>query len=267
MVEQVVDLDDPRLDDYRNVSDPELLARGGIFMAEGRLVVARLLQQARIPVRSLLLTATAHEALKTVVRARPDVPLLEVPQTVMNAITGFNIHRGCLAVGIRPDPLGVAALATTAQRLVVVERLANADNVGSIFRSAAALGADGIVLDHASADPLYRKALRTSMGTALQVPYARSQDWDGVLTELRSHGWALLALTPSTDVAPLADVVPHLRGRVAVLVGHEGDGLLPGTMAQCTARARIPMASGVDSLNVATATAIALYELQRASHG
>ena len=267
MVEPIESLDDPRLDDYRNVSDPELLARGDIFMAEGRLVVARLLQQTRIPVRSLLLTSTARAALQPIVQARPDVPLFEVSQTVMNAITGFNIHRGCLAVGVRPDPVDATALAESARRLVVVERIANADNVGSIFRNAAALDGDGIVLDHASTDPLYRKALRTSMGAALRVPYARVRDLDATLTDLKARGWTLLALTPSPDAPPLGAVVPALQGRVAVLAGHEGEGLLPATMALCTARARIPMTSGVDSLNVAAATAIALYELQRADHG
>lgn len=264
MVEPVADFTDARLDDYRNIPDPELIERRGIFVAEGRLVVTRLLAAPEFTVRSLLLTAPAREAVASALALRPDVPVYEVSQSTMNQVTGFNLHRGCLAIGIRPSPRTPESLAANAGRLVALEGVANADNVGSIFRSGAALRADGVLLDAVTTDPFYRKALRTSMGAVLQLPFARTSTWLDTLTAFQARGITLVALTPRADAPSLAQVAHELAGSpVAIVVGHEGEGLTAATLARCDRHARIPMRPDVDSLNVATATAIALYELTR----
>ena len=262
----VEDAEDRRLDDYRNVPDPVLLAERGIFVAEGRLVVRRLLGGSRFAARSLMVTPTAQSALADIVddaaNGASSLPVYVVPQALMNGVMGFNMHRGCLAIGERLPADAPLEIVHAARRIVVAERLANADNVGAIFRNAAALGAGAVILDPATADPLYRKAIRTSMGAALHVPFARASAWPDTLDALRSAGFVLLAMTVSPAAAPLRTVAATLTDRrVAVVVGHEGDGLSEAALAACDVRARIPMANGVDSLNVATATAIALYEL------
>jgi tRNA G18 (ribose-2'-O)-methylase SpoU len=260
-------LDDPGdelLSDYRSVPDPELAARRGLFVAEGRLVVTRLLRDSGLAARSALVTETAFRALRPALEARPGLPVYVVPQAVMNEITGFNIHRGCLAIGERPAPRDWRALAR-GTRLVVVERVGDAANVGALFRNAAAFGAAAVLLGPACADPLYRKAIRTSMGAALVVPFATLDGWPAALRELRAGGHAVVGLTPSAAARPLRDLRAAVAGRpVALVVGHEGDGLTDDARGACEYHARIPMADGVDSLNVATAAAIALYELTHA---
>jgi tRNA G18 (ribose-2'-O)-methylase SpoU len=252
------------LADYRNVPDPELVAGRGLFVAEGRLVVTRLLASDRFAVRSVLLTETAYSSVRGAIDERPDIPVYLVAQDVMNAITGFNIHRGCLALGERPPAQDWRDLAAAGRTLLVLERIGNADNVGSLFRNAAALGADAVLLGPACADPLYRKAIRTSMGAALTIPFAPVADWPHALQELRAAGWSTIALTPHPSAAAACDMGAAIRDRrCAVVVGHEGDGLTPAALATCEHRVRIPMARGTDSLNVATAAAIALYEVGR----
>jgi len=252
-------LSDPRLDDYRNVPDPDLLRTRGIFVAEGRLVVRRLLEAPRFRTRSVLLTHAAHTQLADVLRRRPDLPVYVVTQETMNEITGFNMHRGCLAIGERSPALWWADLAQGASLVIGIERVSNADNVGGIFRSAAAFGAEAVLLGPGCADPLYRKAIRTSMGAALRVPFALVPDWPADLARLGVMGFRLLALTPSDCAPPLREIVDATR--VALLVGHEGEGLSREALAAADVCARIPMAPGVDSLNASTAASIALYEL------
>jgi tRNA G18 (ribose-2'-O)-methylase SpoU len=208
-----------------------------------------------------------------VLRARPDVPVYVVPPAVMTRVTGFNMHRGCLAAGERPRPAvwtdlvgcGGFRLKPEARTLVVLERVANADNVGGVFRNAAALGASAVLLDAASVDPLYRKAIRTSMGAALAVPFARAEPWPDALRTLAGRGFSTVALTPAPAARPLADVIDAIGGTrpVALVLGHEGDGLTPAALDACTHRARIPIGPGVESLNVAAAAAVALYEQRR----
>ena len=252
---------DPRIDVYRAMTDAERLDRLGLFVAEGRLVVQRLLTASRFRATSVLVTPTALGALRATLDAVPDVPVFVAAQEVMNHIVGFPIHRGCVALGHR-EPDRQRFDAASASLVVAVEAIANADNIGSLFRSAAALGADGILLDGASADPLYRKAIRTSMGASLQLPFARAWDWPGMLHDLRRQGLTLLALTPAQDALPLGDVARSFDGRrVALVVGSEGEGLTRATLDACDVRVYIPMTTGIDSLNVATAAAIALYAL------
>ena len=260
-------IDDPedlRLGDFRAVSDPDLAIRRGLFIAEGRLVVRRLLTESRLKTQAVLVTASAMKSIEDVLRTRSDLPVYVVSQQAMNAVSGFNIHRGCLALGERPVPASWHDLVAQARRLVVLEHVGDADNVGAIVRSAAAFGANGILVGPACADPLYRKAIRTSMGAALTIPFAGAEPWPSVLTLLAADGWVVAALTPAADAEPLRAFATSCRAdRVALVVGHEGSGLSGPAIGRCTHRVRIPIGAGVDSLNVAAATAIALYEVSQ----
>jgi len=251
---------DPRIADYRNIPDPSLLEERRLFIAEGRHVVRRLLATDRLVTRSLMVTAPALAALGDVDLSELTVFL--APQPVMNAVTGFDIHRGCLAIGERGAPLDWRSLAR-GHRLVVLERVANADNVGSIFRNAAAFGADGVLIGPDCADPLYRKAIRTSMAASLRVPFAHATPWPDALHDLKASGVTVIGLSPCASAPPIRQVAMERRGPVALVAGHEGDGLTPDAIGACDTLTRIPMAAGVDSINVATAVGIALYELSR----
>lgn len=285
-VERLDDLSDPRLSDYRGVPDPELLRRGEIFVAEGREVVRTLLSRSPLATRSVLVTQTAFDALRDAIEPRlATLPVFVVAQDTIEALTGFNIHRGCLAIGERPASMRLEELlggwpdasrltGTTSperaggrpalpDRLVVLEHIVNADNVGSIFRNAAALGADAVVLGPNCCDPLYRKAIRTSMGAALRVPFAQAGEWPAAVDRLRDAGFTVVALTPSPDAMDIDAFVEgrEAGGRLALLAGSEGPGLSAAALEAADARVRIPMAAGVDSVNVATAVAIALHRL------
>lgn len=255
------DTADSRLDDYRNIPDAQLVRERGLFVAEGRLVVRRLLTESTLTAKSVLATESARQALSDALESRPEVPVFVATPSVMNGIAGFNIHRGCLAVGERPEPRDWQELARGARLIVLLERVANADNVGAVFRNAAAFGADAVLVDEATADPLYRKAIRTSMGAALVMPFGRVPSVPDVLDELREAGFATVAMTPSSSALPLPEVVDAAAARpVAIVLGHEGEGLTQGALEACEFHARIPVSSDVDSLNVATASAVALYE-------
>jgi tRNA G18 (ribose-2'-O)-methylase SpoU len=260
-IEAIHDANDPRLAEYRNLPDAGLL-EGQRFIAEGRLIVRRLLQTPRYRTRSLMVTTTALAAVRDLLDDAPAVPVYVVSQAVMNTVAGFDVHRGCLAAGDRGVPDTLAALAGTASRLAVLERIANADNVGSVFRNAAAFAIDGVILDPASTDPLYRKAIRTSAGCVLQVPFARGDSWPDALRQLQAAGFQLVALTPQPGAMPVRDAAAQLRGqRFALLLGHEGEGLSDAALELADLRVRIPISPAVDSLNVAAASAIAFHEL------
>ena len=266
------DPEDPRLAAYRNLSDPELTARGGLFIAEGRLVVRRLLTRSRYATRSVLVTEAGLASIADALTTHPDLPVYVVPQPVMNGVTGFNIHRGCLALGergsVRPS---WRELITPASLVVVLERVANADNMGAIFRNAAAFDAGAVLLDPACVDPLYRKAIRTSMGAALSLPFASIDPWPEALGVLAGDGFIVIGLTPDPAAVPLREAVRRIDAgrRLALLLGHEGEGLTPAALEMCSMLARIPQSAQVDSLNVGTAAAIALYECSqwRGKHG
>lgn len=257
-------LDDARVDDYRAIGDPAALTSRGLFVAEGRLVVARLVTGRRHAIQSLLLTDTAAAAMAPTLSALdPTVPVYRVPQAVMNGVVGFNIHRGCLALAHRPPlvPLADLPLATMS-RVVVAEGVNNPDNVGSLFRNAAGLGAGAIVLGPGCGDPLYRKAIRTSMGAALDLPWAAAGPWPEALDQLRRAGFAVVAGTPAPGAPSLYDLA--LPRRAAVLVGSEGEGLSADALTHADVVVRIPMHGPVDSLNVATAAAVMLSALAAA---
>ncbi|MGE3842404.1 MAG: TrmH family RNA methyltransferase [Vicinamibacterales bacterium] len=264
MIERV-EADDVRLRWYAGVRDPVLLREGGRFVAEGRLIVARLLEQPEWVVESVLVSDSALAALRDVVDRRPDVLTFVLPAEALAAIAGFNVHRGCLAIGRRRPLPSLSTLVAGAEqgpiRLLGLEGLVDADNVGACFRNAAALGAHAVVLDARCADPLYRKAIRTSMGASLRVPYTRISDWLEGVAWLSSIRVTTVALTPAPDADASAGVSRQLSAasRLALLVGSEGSGLTPRVQRACDHRVRIEMMPGEDSLNVATAAAIALH--------
>lgn len=250
-------LDDPRVSHYQRLADPAQLVERGLFVAEGRLVVRQLLELRQWNVHSILLTPAAVDNL-TDVLPLTDAPIYLVDQTVMNAIAGFNIHRGCVALARRPTATTLDRIATgPLSRVLVMEGVSNPDNVGGLFRTAAAFGADLVVLGPSCGDPLYRKAIRTSMAATLVVPFVTAPQWPGAITDLRTDGFTVAALTPQPKALALRDV-PRCA-KLALVVGAEGDGLSDAAMAAATVRVRIPMSSAIDSLNVTVAASIAMY--------
>ncbi len=265
-------LDDPRIADYRDVRDADLLGERGLFMAEGRFIVAQLASgRSLYRPRSYLLTHQAFEALENAINLDdPDAPPVYVAeQGVMDAITGFHIHRGALSAGERSTPPDVGALLRSVPdgpaTIVLLEGLSNHDNLGGIFRNALAFGAAGIILSPGCCDPLYRKAIRVSMGAALRVPFAVSERWTRDLALVRGAGFRLIALATGPDSEPIERVVRSIDAgeRVAILLGAEGPGLTPEALQLADRVVRIPMAPTVDSLNVATTAGIALHLLAR----
>ena len=256
----IASLDDPRVADYRLITRPALLARAGLLVAEGRLVLRRLVDQPRFRIRSVLLTDTARVALDPVVsRLGPEVPAYVTSQAAMSALAGFEIHRGCLALAERPPLTPVEELdLTTARRLVILEGVNNPDNVGGVFRSAAAFGVDAILLGPECGDPLYRKAIRTSMAATLQVPFAAALPWPQTLETIGARGFRVLGLTPAIDARPLDEYARNVE-RVALVLGAEGHGLTEQALAAVHERVRIPMSGSADSLNVTVAASIALW--------
>ena len=251
----VHDPDDSRLADYVDLSDPDLRRRveaeAGFFIAESPLVVRRLLASGR-RVRSVLVTADQHAALHDVL-ATVAVPVYVAAPPVLRRVVGFELHRGAVASADRwplpplPDVLGAA------RRVAVCERINDHENLGVVFRSAAALGVDAVLLDGECADPLYRRCVRVSIGHAVTVPWTRI----AALDELRTAGFTTVALTPHVDATAIDDVA--WPARVALLLGAEGPGLSDSWQRGADVRVRIPMAAGADSLNVATAAAIAFH--------
>ena len=256
----VAAIDDPRVAAFALLARPEELSRAGLLVLEGRLVLERAVERRTPELVGVLLTDTAAVAMvATVAQVPADVPIYVVSQAVMNGVAGFNIHRGCLALARRPTtvPLDVVDLGTVG-RVLVLEGISNPDNVGGLFRAAAAFGVDLVVLGPGCGDPLYRKAIRTSMGAALHVPTAAAAAWPGDLSRLQQAGLPVWALTPAADAVPLRSLVPPPR--LALLVGAEGAGLTPAAQAAAVCRVRIEMADpSIDSLNVATAAAIGLW--------
>ena len=269
----VASVDDPRLDDFRIVSDPALMRDRELFVAEGRLAVERLLAS-RFRARSLLVIESALAGLEPSLAAGRDnreVDVYITDSAQLRRVTGFRFHRGCLALGERPAPGAAGAglpPAVPGRPLVVLDGVSDPDNVGSIFRNAAAFGAAGVVLSPACADPLYRKAIRTSMGTTLWLPFhaAGAGDWPGVLARVRDAGGRVVALTP---LAPATELEAFVRrgceAGIALVLGNEGGGVSRAVLDLCDERVRIDIAPAVDSLNVANTAAIALQRLRAAS--
>lgn len=231
-------------------------------MVEGRLVLPRLFGS-RYRVHSVLVSEAARESLADVLASRPDVRVLTAGVDVINEITGYDFHRGCLALAFRGEPAERMNLpgADSREPIVLLDSISNPDNIGGIFRSAHAFGAAAVVLGPGCGDPLYRKAIRTSMGATLDVPWTQAANTLDAIDTVRRRGYRVIALTPDAAAAPLREVLAASSAPAAFLLGSEGYGLTPETMAGADATARIPMPhAGADSLNVAAAASIALYE-------
>jgi tRNA G18 (ribose-2'-O)-methylase SpoU len=261
MLRYVTQVGDPALAAYRDVGDPAALERAGLFVAEGRLIVERLLEDGRFHVDSVAVTQPAAVALAGVFAARPDIPVLVCEPDVLQSVTGFDFHRGCLALARRIAADVPLEGLLPAARILALEGVGNPDNVGGLFRTAFALGADAILLDGATGDPLYRKAIRTSMGATLRVPYARAANWPGAITTLRANGFRIIALTPHPEAVALDDASLAAEARLVLVVGSEGHGLTPGSLDYADLRVRIPIDPRADSLNVVVAAGIALKAL------
>jgi tRNA G18 (ribose-2'-O)-methylase SpoU len=259
---------DPRIAPYRNVGNPRALERAGLFVAEGRLIVRRLLGEARFEAISILVTPPALAALADVLSDAHAWPIYVCNQDVVSSVTGFNFHRGCLALVRRPpDGRGLDVI-PDGLRLIALEGVGNPDNIGGLFRVAAAMDVAGVVLDRTCGDPLYRKAIRTSMGAALRVPFVMLDDWLAGLSELRTRGYRLIALTPDPDATLIETLKSCVQDPLVLMLGSEGHGLQPASLAFADVKVRIRMTPGADSLNVVVAGAIALHELRgRATEG
>ena len=258
MIVHVGNPNDPRIAAYGRVADAKWLKTAGLFVAEGRLVVERLIACQRIRLHSILVTPTAFQALGD--GAGIQSPIFVAEREVISRIAGFDFHRGCLALAERPPETHSPEL-DTATRILALEGVADPSNVGGLFRVAAAFGVDGLLLDPATADPFYRKAVRTSMGAVLHLPFARLTPWPDAIAEYKARGFRVLALTPRADAPRLADVARDQKGRVIVMVGAEGAGLSQAAMDGADILVRIPTAATVDSLNVSVAAGIVLSHL------
>jgi tRNA G18 (ribose-2'-O)-methylase SpoU len=262
----VGDADDPRLADYVRLTDVHLRrsleAPRGLFVAEGEKVIRRAIG-AGYPVRSLLITRDMLDGPASLAELASSCgsPVYVVAPETAERLTGYHVHRGALASMHRRPLPAVAEVVDGTRRIVVLEDVVDHTNVGAIFRCVAALGFDAVVLAPRCADPLYRRSVRVSMGAVFAVPYARMGDWREGLGGLRSAGFRLLALTPEPDAVPIGEVPADDSGRLALLLGSEGDGLSARWRGQADLRVRIPMNRGVDSLNVGSAAAIACYLL------
>lgn len=262
---RVEDPADPRLSDFTDLTDVELRRRRepaeGLFVAEGEKVIRRAVQ-AGYPMRSMLLSEKWLPAMQEVIE-ETGAPAYVMRPEAAEQVTGYHVHRGALASMERtplPEP---GALLARARRVVIMEAVNDHTNIGAVFRSAAALGMDGVLLSPSCADPLYRRSVKVSMGAVFSVPYARLERWPHGLETVREAGFRLLALTPDEEAAALDDTGVHRLPRAALLLGAEGGGLSERAMRAADERVRIPMAQGVDSLNVGAAAAVAFYAATR----
>ena len=258
----VSDAGDPRLGDYVRLTDVHLRrsleAEHGLFIAEGEKVIQRAIA-AGYPVRSLLVGRDKLPGIADVAAGLPaGVPFYVLPAEAAEQLTGYRVHRGALASMQRLPLPPIADVLAGARRIVVLEDIVDHANVGAVFRCVAALGFDAVILAPRCADPLYRRAVKVSMGGVFVVPYSRLTDWRSGLAELWDAGFRLLALTPDPLAIPIQAVAQS--GKIALLIGGEGRGLSGSWLAAADQAVRIPMSRGVDSLNVASAAAIACYQ-------
>ena len=265
---EISDPDDPRLADYRDLRDVQLRqsleAEHGLFLAEGEKVVRRA-AAADYPVRSFLMAPRWLEGLGDVIDAT-DAPCYVLAESLAEQVTGFHVHRGALAsLGRTPLP-SLADVLADARTVVVCEDIVDHTNVGAIFRSAAAFGVDAVLLAPRCADPLYRRSVKVAMGAVFAVPWTRLPDWYDALPQLSAQGFTTVALTLAEGAVPIDEAVDGVD-KVALVLGSEGHGLSPRWEGAADRSAVIPMRPGVDSLNVAAATAVACYETARRKGG
>ena len=262
-VHEITDPADDRLGDYRALTDLELRIKweqpNGLFIAEGELVLRRALRAGYRP-RSYLIDAKRVDQLADL---PADAPVYAAAPAVLDQVTGFHVHRGVLASFHRLPLRTADELIASARRLTVLEDINNHTNIGAVFRGAAALGIDAVLLSPTSADPLYRRSVRVSMGEVFAVPYARLEPWPDGLELLRRSGFTILALTPDAGAVPLQRLTAEQRQKTALLLGAEGPGLSKNALAASDVPVKIPMRRNVDSLNIAAAAAVAFWELGR----
>ncbi len=268
----ITDPDDSRVDDFRDLNSvdrrPDLPSGKGLVIAEGVLVVQRMLSSRYTPHACLGTDRRLHELAAEGTLDGVGIPFYRASPEVMADVVGFHLNRGVLAAARRPAERGLAEVLAAARTVAVLEGVNDHENLGAIFRHAAGLGVDAVVFGAGCADPLYRRSVRVSMGHALLVPFSRAVNWPADLSILRDNGFRLLAMTPHSQAGVLAEVMDGMAGqKVAVLVGAEGPGLTETAMRSADVRVRVPMARGTDSLNVATAAALAFYERVRCGGG
>lgn len=267
---EVTDLHDPRLADFTRLTDVELRksteSAHGLYLAESHKVIARAIEAGHRP-RAVLALRDWLPKLEPLLSRVPEVPVFVGESDTLTALTGFHLHRGAIASMERPPERDWREIAARARRLVILEDLADHTNVGAIFRSVAALGADGVLLTPACADPLYRRAVRVSMAAVLSVPWARMPDWKFAEPHLRTDEFEIAALALRDDAEPLEHFVSHLPERLAVVFGTEGRGLSRRALRSATRTVSIQMDHGIDSLNVATSAAVVLWAIRAADHG
>lgn len=262
-IKEVTDFSDPQLDIYARLTEVQLLNRRepdkGIFIAESPKVIERALNAGCVPISFLMETRHVENQAKELIARCGDIPVFTAELDVLTQLTGFKLTRGMLCAMYRPKLPTVEDICKNARRVAVLEDVMNPTNVGAIFRSAAALGIDAVVLTSASSDPLYRRSIRVSMGTVFQVPWTYLGE--GGISELRSLGFKTAAMALKSDSLPIYDPRLAKIDKLAIVLGTEGDGLAAGTIADCDYTVLIPMSHGVDSLNVAAASAVAFYQL------
>jgi len=255
-------LDDPRLADFAHRTDVALKngsrTEHGLYIAESALVLERALRSGHAPRAVLALGGSVDEAVALV---GDDVPVYSGPGELLAELTGYILHRGLIASMHRPALPAPEDLLRDARRVVVLENVADPTNVGAVFRSVAAIGADAVLVTPRCSDPYYRRAIRVSMGTVLQVPWTRVGDWPSTRELLAASGFHIAALALSDDAVSLRDFAADAPDRVALVLGAEGTGLTPEAVAAADTVVRIPMAHGIDSLNVAATAAVAMYAL------
>lgn len=262
-IKEVTDFSDPELDIYARLTEVQLLNRRepdkGIFIAESPKVIERALNAGCVPISFLMETRHVENQAKGLIARCGDIPVFTAELDVLTQLTGFKLTRGMLCAMYRPKLPSVADICKNARRVAVLEDVMNPTNMGAIFRSAAALGIDAVVLTSASSDPLYRRSIRVSMGTVFQVPWTYLGE--GGISELRRLGFKTAAMALKSDSLPIYDPRLAKIDKLAIVLGTEGDGLAAGTIADCDYTVLIPMSHGVDSLNVAAASAVAFYQL------
>ncbi|MFR7757618.1 MAG: TrmH family RNA methyltransferase [Christensenellales bacterium] len=262
-IKEVTDFSDPELDIYARLTEVQLLNRRepdkGIFIAESPKVIERALNAGCVPISFLMETRHVENQAKELIARCGDIPVFTAELDVLTQLTGFKLTRGMLCAMYRPKLPTVEDICKNARRVAVLEDVMNPTNVGAIFRSAAALGIDAVVLTSASSDPLYRRSIRVSMGTVFQVPWTYLGE--GGISELRRLGFKTAAMALKSDSLPIYDPRLAKIDKLAIVLGTEGDGLAAGTIADCDYTVLIPMSHGVDSLNVAAASAVAFYQL------
>ena len=264
---EITDFHAPELDVYARLTEAQLLNRfepkKGMFIAESPKVIARALDAGCVPVSMLVERNHINAEAEEVINRCPDIPVFTAPLDVLTQLTGFQLTRGMLCAMLRPALPPLEEVLNGARRIAILENVMNPTNVGAIFRSAAALGMDAVLLTPACTNPLYRRSCRVSMGTVFQVPWTYLPDWpQPAIGALQKLGFKTAAMALSDDSVSIEDPVLLAEEKLAIILGTEGDGLAASTIADCDYTVRIPMYHGVDSLNVAAASAVAFWQLR-----